>query len=446
MNKLLAILVLFVAATSIPAYSQYSPTPLAGLPTKTTFVPLANNANAILAEPVTPDPVRSRIAVLVTHPERINNFNYFTGQALAKYGYRAMMLNDYMPETSYYDLIPPIAAAIKALRAIPGVEKVILVGHSAGGPELTAYQDVAENGPSACQGVVRVYKCDGKGLDNLPKADGVILIDADSGGPWKTTGMNPAVDPHHPRQHNAELDMFNPKNGYNTATRSANYSPEFLKKFFAAQSARANQLIDEAQARLDKIKIGEGEFLDDEPFVVAGWSLHGSSGGRPEMADTRLLSKTRDRHMLLKADGSLSMQVIPSVMPPQARPEDEGLLYQSALNATVRHYLSFQAVRLMPDYALTENNITGVQWRSTPNSIQGNVEGIHVPTLVMSGTCAQHLVFLEITYDHSVARDKEMVGVEGADHSFQPCLPEYGDTFKRAFDFADRWITKPGRF
>jgi hypothetical protein len=53
-------------------------------------------------------------------------------------------------------------------------------------------------------------------------------------------------------------------------------------------------------------------------------------------------------------------------------------------------------------------------------------EGIHVPTLVLSGTCAQHLVFLEIAYDRSVAKDKELVGVEGADHWFVPCKPEYG--------------------
>ena len=129
------------------------------------------------------------------------------------------------------------------------------------------------------------------------------------------------------------------------------------------------------------------------------------------------------------------------------RPEDAGpAVSRPTLNVTVRHYLSFQALRLTPEYRMTEDNILGVQWRSTPNSIQGNLEGIRVPTLLMSGTCAPHVVFLEIAYDHSAAKDKEMVGVEGANHGFTACKPEYGDTFKRAFDYVDGWLSKPGRF
>jgi hypothetical protein len=31
-------------------------------------------------------------------------------------------------------------------------------------------------------------------------------------------------------------------------------------------------------------------------------------------------------------------------------------------------------------------------------------------------------------------------------HGCRPCKPEYGDTFTRAFDYVDAWLTKPGRF
>ena len=276
---------------AMTAHAQFSAAPAGGPPTRTTFVPLANNANAIIVEPVTPDPAKSHIAVLVTHPERINTFNYFIGRELPKHGYRTMMLNYYGEEQTHDEFIAPIAAAIRALRAIPGVQKVVLAGHSTGGPELTAYQDVAENGPKACQGPERIYKCRVKNLENLPKADGVMLIDSNAGAIERTISLNPAVDPHHPRKHDAALDMFDPRNGFNPATKSATYSPEFLKKFFAAQAARANQLIDEALARLTYIEKGEGEFRDDEPFLVAGTSLH-VNGARPELADTRLLSRT----------------------------------------------------------------------------------------------------------------------------------------------------------
>jgi hypothetical protein len=64
----------------------------------------------------------------------------------------------------------------------------------------------------------------------------------------------------------------------------------------------------------------------------------------------------------------------------------------------------------------------------------------------MSATCAQRVVFLEIACDHSAAKDKEFIGIEGADHNFHPCRPEFGDTYKRAFDFVGNGLNKPGRF
>jgi len=65
---------------------------------------------------------------------------------------------------------------------------------------------------------------------------------------------------------------------------------------------------------------------------------------------------------------------------------------------------------------------------------------------VMAGTCAIHLIPLEIVFEHSAAKDKEFVAVEGANHSFQPCRPEFGDTRKRTFDYVVAWLSKPGRF
>lgn len=448
MKNIMRGVVLTIGLVPVTLPAQNSLAPEGGAPTTTTFVRLGNNANAILVERVSPVPAKSRIAILITHPERINNFNYFTGVELSRYGYRVMMMNYYGPEQTYYELLAPISAAIKALRAVPGVEKVVLAGHSSGVPELTSYQDVAENGPKACQGPERLYKCDGKGLDNLPKADGMLMFDSNSGPSARILALNPAIEAHHPRQKNAALDMYDPKNGYNPATRSATYSQEFLDKYFAAQGAKANQLIDEALARLAKIEQGEGDYKDDEPFVVAGASGSGRSaaGAHPARADIRLLSRTHAPHLLLKSDGSKVTQVIPSVAPPQARPEDQGSLFQTTLDVTVRHYLTFNAVRVTSDYRMTQDSIPGVVWRSSPSSMQGNVEGIHVPTLFLASTCGAELVLQEIAFDRSAAKDKELVGVEGANHSYGPCKPEYGPTFRRTFDYADSWLSKPGRF
>jgi pimeloyl-ACP methyl ester carboxylesterase len=416
-----------------------------GPPLKTIFLPLPGQANAIVVEPVTPN-ANSRIAVLITHPERANNFNYFIGHELPKYGYRALMLNYYGREESYYEFLQPIANAIKALRAM-GVEKVVLAGHSSGGAELSSYQDVAENGPAACQAAVRIYKCQStanNNLNELPKADGLMLIDANTGAPEKTLALNPAVNERNPRQIDPALDIYAARNGYDAASRSASYGKEFLDKYFAAQGAKANRVIDAAQERLVYIEKGEGEFPDDEPFVVAGAAIN-NAGVRPELADIRLMSRTRAAHPVLRTDGTTRVQVVQQTRRPEGQPY-RSTLGQTTMNTTVRHYLSFQALRVTPDYRMTEDNVIGMQWRSTANSVQGNVEGIRVPTLILGATCATEFVLLEIAYDRSAAKDKEYVGVEGADHNFRPCKPEYGDTYKRAFDYMDGWLSKPGRF
>jgi hypothetical protein len=415
----------------------------AGPPSKTTFLQLTGNANGLLIEPLTLND-KSRIVIIRTHPEHVNNLST-NGGPLVGYGYRVMEINYYGREQLYQEFIPGIAAAIKAAKAIPGVEKVVLLGFSTGGPELTSYQDVAENGPKACQDPARVYKCDGKGLDNLPKADGVMLLESAAGAPERTDALNPAVGLHDWKIIHPELDMFSPANGYDPATHSGKYSDAFIKKYFAAQAARSKALIDEAEARLALIDKGQGSFKDDEPFIVTGSTL-AINGARLLLADTQLMGHVHAPHMLLKADGTNPVIKYPLVMDPEASAQDNGNLWSNTQNTTVKTYLSFQALRVSPDYHMTEDNIVGVDWRSVPDSIEGNVQGIHVPTLIVSGTCAPHIVYQEIAYDLSAAQDKDLVGVEGANHGLTACKPEYGDTSKRAYDYVDGWLSKPGRF
>ena len=78
-------------------------------------------------------------------------------------------------------------------------------------------------------------------------------------------------------------------------------------------------------------------------------------------------------------------------------------------------------------------------------SSPGNAEGITVPALVLSMGCHYLLVPGEIIFNHLASKNKSFAVVEGATHGFAPCKPEYGDTAKRVFDFADDWLSKPGR-
>ena len=70
-----------------------------------------------------------------------------------------------------------IKSGIEFLRRQPGITRVVLFGHSGGGPATSFYEAVAEKGPTYCQGANKLVQCDNS-LAGLPKADGLVLVDA----------------------------------------------------------------------------------------------------------------------------------------------------------------------------------------------------------------------------------------------------------------------------
>src|SRR5262245_42682298 len=98
-----AILVGTVAAHVATAQRGQRPQELQA---KRTYVRLANNANALLVEPLEPGP-KSRILAINTHPDHNNNFEYFIGRELVSRGYRALLINYYGPEETMEEFLPP---------------------------------------------------------------------------------------------------------------------------------------------------------------------------------------------------------------------------------------------------------------------------------------------------------------------------------------------------
>jgi hypothetical protein len=241
--------------------------------------------------------------------------------------------------------------------------------------------------------------------------------------------------------------MFTAANSYDAANERANYSADFAARFHAAQSARGNQLIDHALARLKAIEAGTGGFTDDEPLVIPAAS-DSPLGTRLYHADVKFLAHTKKPHLLLKADGTRAEVIVPSIRPPSAERarKSVGSLGAMTLNTTVRQFLANSALRTTKDFALTADDITGVDWKSSMDSSPGNAEGIKVPTLLVTMTYHYLVVPGEIIFDHLAATDKTYAAIEGAVHNFTPGVPKFGDTQKRLFDFVDEWISKPGRF
>ena len=142
-----------------------------------------------------------------------------------------------------------VKRGVDYLRNTQNLSKVILFGHSGGGPTTTYYQAVAEKGPSYCQGPNKLSQCESSGPNSvagLTPADGLILADAH---PGNTVNALRAVNASVPKGQDREvvginahnppirplkrLDPFDPDNGYNP-NGDSNYSKEFQQKYTAA--------------------------------------------------------------------------------------------------------------------------------------------------------------------------------------------------------------------
>jgi hypothetical protein len=427
---------------------------------KTTFEWLAPGVPGVLYEPARPNAAKAGIVVFAMHVDgdylRPGPTN--TCMQLAMRGYRALCANaatskaGFMSDMNQDKLTLNVKAGVEFARRLPGMRKVVIFGHSGGGAMMAAYQNIAENGLKACQGPEKLIPCPDT-LANLPAADGVMLIDSSMGMPGSNMlSIDPAVvDDASGRTVLPDLDMYNPANGFNA--KGSTYSPEFTARFFAAQRDRMNRLIAKAQGRLAVIKAGGGQFLDDEPFIVAGAIPREN---KLNEQDVRLLSQTREAWPLLHANGRVTNEIIHSVRMPKSE-RSPTPLEGNALVTTVRTFLSTFSIRALSDFRVEPTGVYGVDYNSSYGVTYNNIEGISKPLLQMGLTGSYEYSFAEGARARNTrSADKTLAYVEGAVHGFVPCkecatsrgLPEdyYGDTIKTLYDYIDGWLSKPGRF
>jgi pimeloyl-ACP methyl ester carboxylesterase len=330
---------------------------------------------------------------------------------------------------------------VRYARSLPGTTKVVLIGHSSGGPLMSAYQAIAENGVAFCRGPRRLSQCPDT-LANLPRADGLILLDPIFGvGANVLTSVDPAVtDERRPRALDPRLDSFNPANGF--ARAGAHYPDGFRAAYFAAQARRNNALIEGALAAARRVAAGQGQFVDDEPFLAAG------ANRRPRIwqPDLSMLSHTRGAYPLIHGDGQVTTEVIRSVRVPSGTTPTTPVLNGGSLDTSAKRFLSTFATRALPGYRVTEDSIEGVDWASSYTNTPSNVEGVTVPFLVMGMTGHYWLVSAEMAYQRVRSADRSIAFVEGATHGFTPCAPcartpgEFGDTVAHTFDYIAAWL------
>jgi len=338
-----------------------------------------------------------------------------------------------------------VKQGVEYLRALPGIEKVILMGGSGGGPTMSFYQAVAENGIGFCQQEQKLVKCSDE-LAGLPRADGIVFRDAHLGnGANALRSLNPAVQNDRAiMERNAEpkmdleLDPFDVENGYNPDGASV-YSDEFKEEYFRAQSERMNRLIDIALERMEKIEAGTYKYADDDAFIIPR-----SDGGRLLRLDPSIDHSTLKPRRLIQNDGTIEdCCVVESVRPVSSSREENESFWSGTRMMTLRSFLSTRAIR--STHAMTE-----IDWCSSNNSTVCNVQHISVPVLVTAMGGHYFIRNSEIYYELVASEDKEFVVIEGAVHGITPCtkcMPagqeydgRYDNSVSNYFDYVAGWI------
>ena len=327
-----------------------------------------------------------------------------------------------------------IKSGIEFLRKQPGITKVVLWGHSGGGPATSFYQAVAEKGSSYCRGPAKLTECD-RTLDGLPKADGLVLMDAHPGVSVNgLRSLNPAViDERDPRRIDPALDPFNPTNGYKDG--ASHYAQAFQKKYFAAQAARMNRLIDEATAKLKAMKTAPAPYPDDDAMVVTRFE-----GARLMELDPSIHHGTLKPQKLLKNDGTVAKQIVESVRQPARGYDRRNASFDGgARMMTLRSFLSANAIR-------AKDSMDDLDWCSSNNSTRCAVKSITIPMLITAMGAHYFIRDSEIHFEDAASADKEFIVVEGATHGATPCTAcettpgQYSNTQKNFFDYATQWI------
>lgn len=410
--------------------------------TETLYVIDMGHYYAVSYKPVVEGPA-SRVAVILMHCDQ-NYMGLKMGPALARRGYRVLALQSW--EGGEIDRkLEMLGRFVKLLKNNPDVDKVVLMGHSGGATLMTAYQAIAENGPEIYQGDEMIYKCTVK--EKLEPADAIMLIDANYGnGIMSLVSLDPAVmEEGNGMKLDPKYDIFDPANGYDK--NGAHYSEEFISMYQAAQKKRNDQLIALALDRLEKIGKGEGNYVDDEPFQITA-ADQPKPNNRLLPEDIRLLSHTKGEYDLVHGDGSITHEQIRCVRTPEMDRCFSNTYGMGVNKNTVKGFLSSQAIRTTDEFRITEDDVKGVEWKSSYASPIGNIEDISCPALFVGMTGGYEYMASEMIYEHAKMEDKSIAFIQGATHMFFPNREaekfpgEFGDTENVLYDYMADWLKK----
>lgn len=409
---------------------------------KATYTRVGMWINGVLYAPEN-DADAKNVAVMVMHSDA-DYLNFPAGKALASHGYRTLQANVSKVSDTLDKKLLDVKAGIEYLKGLPGVEKIVILGHSGGATLMSCYQAVAENGVAVFRDEKKIVPI--SDIGELPAADAVMLIDSNWGnGIMTLLSLDPAVKCDcNGVDLDAEYDLAK-QEGYHPD--GSHYSDAFIGKYQKAQAVRNNKLISKALERLEAINSGKGSYRDDEPWIVAG-ATQIAPCNRLFPQDIRLLSHTKNEWPLIHADGSVTTGVIPSLRKARKAMPFTSIYGMGTMITSVKTYLSAQAVRTTEEFGYDETHIYGIDWDSSYCCTPGNMRHVKVPLLLMGMTGGYECLAAEMIHELAASEDKTLAFVEGASHMLWPAKEceqfpgQFGDTVKLTLDYAAKWLDK----
>ncbi|WP_405865728.1 hypothetical protein [Streptomyces sp. NBC_00005] len=207
-----------------------------------------------------------------------------------------------------------VAAGMEFLRG-RGFEHIVLIGHSGGAGLYSFYAEQALTAPSD-----RITRTPGGapvklGEAPMPAPDGLVLVAPHPGQGRLLLSMIDASVTHEedPFSVDADLDPYNPANGFGEAPEGSHFPAEFLDRYRAAQRARvariderARELIADQLAARKRFKSGSGDVSDRRRSVLTPVITTYRSDADPRCTDLGLDPSDRPYGSVISARPSVS--------------------------------------------------------------------------------------------------------------------------------------------
>jgi pimeloyl-ACP methyl ester carboxylesterase len=370
---------------------------------------------------------KPRTVVIASHP-RADFAHHYTIPFWVEAGFAAFALNTrYLNNDAmmlHESLMLDVAAGIKFLREEEGFSNIVMLGNSGGG-SLFAYYDSQANAPGS-----RVSSPPGGGSPDLnkfelPRADGFIVLAAHAGQGVVLMGSLDAavVDESDPFASDANLDMYDHRNGFRIPPAETHYSAEFVVRYRDGQRARC--------ARIDSIARRR---IEDTDFARAAQRQADFSSRKTDQRTAIARRAMAPWHIIVYRTHA-NLNYMDLSLDPSERSAGSMLTPRPDL----LNYGAFGLGRV----------VTPEAWLSTWSGLSSyarmsaNMPAITIPTLVIGAAADQdiHPSIVREVFEAAGAKDKRIEFIEGADHFMRAggIKAQLGDPRPRLMAVLTKW-------